>query len=114
MPRINIIPLSVDVSTKYPLSAQLEECFTIQYRLANYRSTEVQIRYEIESSNDIYISGFSKNSLKILPGGSESVEVFAVATKAGELKVPSIKITDEISNQVLCGTNYHNSISITF
>lgn len=114
MPRINIIPLVVHVDTKYPLTAQLEECFSIQYNLTNYRTSEVQLRYEIENSNDIYISGFSKNSLKIQPGSTSLVEVYAVATKAGEIKVPSIKVTDEASNQVLSGANYHHTISINF
>ena len=83
MPRVNVMPLLVHVDTKYPLSAQLDECFSINYNLMNYRSNEAQIRYEIESSSDIYLSGFSRNSLKILPGASVSIELFAVATKAG-------------------------------
>jgi hypothetical protein len=98
MPRVNIIPLIIHVDMKFPLTVQLEECFNIQYNLTNYRNSETQLRYEIENTNDIYISGFSKNSLKIPSGGSATVEVFAVGIKAGELKVPSIKITDELSS----------------
>ena len=72
------------------------------------------MRYEIESSNDIFISGFAKDSLKIASGESALVEVYAVGMKGGQLKVPSIKITDEQSNQVLTDVNYYNTISINF